>query len=158
MTHDLPALPLSDRVGSRRFRRRLVAATYGGWVLVAAVSALLVANYPHFPVLVIALLANSIVLLVLFGRRTYLNREVLATDAGLDERLVPNRNQAFRRAYQMLAFVVMIAWPVSLVVTALQPAMEGWLDAALIYFGVLVLATTLPTAVWLWREPDPETE
>jgi hypothetical protein len=158
MTQDFPASPLSDRVGSRRFRRRLVAATYGGWLLVAAVLTVLVASNPHFPALVIALLANSIVLLVMFGRRTYLNREVLGTDAGLDERLVQNRNLAFRRAFQMLAFVVVIAWPASLVVTAVQPGMAGLLDAGLIFFGVTVLATTLPTAVWLWREPDPEAE
>jgi len=32
-----PRPPTYNRIGSRRFRRRLVLATYGGWLLVAAI-------------------------------------------------------------------------------------------------------------------------
>jgi hypothetical protein len=147
--------PVSSRIGSRRFRRRLVVGTYGGWLLAAAVLRLLSPSYPQFLVIPVLFIANSIVLVVWLNRRTFLNREVLMGDAGLDERLVQNRNQAFRRAFQVFAPLVLIAWPLSVVITALEPGNQGYLDAFLVYFAASVLATTLPTAMWAWREPDP---
>jgi uncharacterized membrane protein len=158
MTQDFQ-VPRSNRVGSRRFRRRLVVATYGGWLLVAVTARLISLTAPGstkpFAVIFTLLIANSIVSLVWLTRRTYLNREVLTGDAGLDERLVQNRNQAFRRAYQLFAMTVMIAWPLSWVAMGLQPGTDGYINAFAIYSAVAVLAVTLPTAIWAWREPDP---
>jgi hypothetical protein len=158
MTQDF-RVPRSSRVGSRRFRRRLVVATYGGWLLIALTARLISLTGPGstkpFAVIFTALIANSIVSLVWLNRRTYLNREVLTGDAGLDERLVQNRNQAFRRAYQLFAMTAMIAWPFSWVAIGLQPGNDGYIDAFLIYSAVAVLGVTLPTAIWAWREPDP---
>jgi hypothetical protein len=148
--------PLSNRVGSRRFRRRLLLGSYGGWLLVAAVLRLMSSTSPHFPVVLFIVIANAVVTLVWVGRRTYLNREVLVGDAGLDERLVQNRNQAFRLAFQVFGIVVLAAWPLSWAVTALQPGQQGWMDSFLIYSAAALLAITLPTAIWAWREPDPE--
>jgi hypothetical protein len=148
--------PLSNRVGSRRMRRRLVIGVYGGWLLVALATRLFSTAYPHFPVILPLVIANAIVLLIVFGRRTYLAREVLATDAGLDERLVQNRNQAFRTAFQVFSPLVLIAWPLSFVVIGLEPGNQGNIDALLVYFATAMVATTLPTAIWAWREPDPD--
>jgi hypothetical protein len=157
MRQDIQTLPPFSRIGSRSFRRRLVAATYGAWLLIVLSSTLITVSNPEFPVYLPALIANAMVLIVLFGRRTYLSREVLTGDTGLDERLVQNRNQAFRRAFQVLAMVVLVAWPASLAVTKMEPGLEGLWHAGLIYFGVATLVATLPTAAWLWREPDPLT-
>lgn len=148
--------PVSNRVGSRRLRRRLVVGTYGGWLLVAVIVKLISETSHSFPVILVVVIANSIVMFVWFARRTYLSREVLSGDAGLDERLVQNRNQAFRRAFQVFALVVVIAGPLSAVALAMQPGKQGIIDGSLIYIGITLLAVTLPTAIWAWSEPDPE--
>ena len=138
-----------DRIGSRRSRRLLVIATYGGWFLVALLSKPLSSPRLHFPVVVFVLLANALATAILLKRRTFLNREMLAGDSGLDERLVQNRNQAFRVAFQVFALVALAAWAVSVTLVHQQS------DALLIYLGVALLAATLPTVIWAWREPDP---
>jgi len=154
-----PKPPTYNRIGSRLFRRRLVLATYGGWLLVAALVVQVSTNYPGSlfadEALPLLFLANAVVLGVWFIRKTYISREVLATDAGLDERLVQNRNHAFRRAFQIFALLVLVAWPLSLGVTALQPGRPGYMTALVIYLAVAMTASTLPTAIWAWREPDP---
>jgi len=156
-----PKPPTYNRIGSRRFRRRLVLATYGGWLLAAAIFLLASMIYPRsllaYEVLPFLLVANGIVLGVWFFRKTYISREVLSTDSGLDERLVQNRNHAFRRAFQIFAPLVLLAWPLSIAVMAAQPGKPGYTSAFVIYFAVTLLATTLPTAIWAWREPDPLT-
>ena len=38
---------------------------------------------------------------------------------------------------------------------AAQPGKPGYTSAFVIYFAVALLASTLPTAIWAWREPDP---
>jgi hypothetical protein len=156
--HDawFPKPPSYNRIGSRRFRRGLVVATYGGWLLAAASFKLWmspgVAFYflPSFVGIV-----NSLLVLVWFGRKTYISRAVLERDSGLDERLVQNRNQAFRGAFQIFAPIAIIGWGLSLVTLRLQPGNEGWTYAFLIYSGAILLGVTLPTAIWAWREPDP---
>ena len=154
-----PKPPTYNRIGSRRFRRRLVLATYGGWLLLAVILLLTSLIYPGsirpFQVFPLLLIANSVVLGVWFLRRTYISREVLSTDAGLDERLVQNRNHAFRRAFQIFGPLVLLAWPLSIAVVAAQPGEQGYISGFVIYFAVALLASTLPTAIWAWREPDP---
>jgi hypothetical protein len=44
----------------------------------------------------------------------------------------------------------------SLLAVTQQPGNEGLTNALLMFFGVAMLATTLPTAIVAWREPDPE--
>jgi len=154
-----PKPPTYNRIGSRGFRRRLVLATYGGWCLIAAIVVLSSMTIPGsitpalvFPILFIA---NGVVMGVWFFRKTYISRETLSSDAGLDERLVQNRNHAFRRAFQIFTLLVLLAWPASLAVMAAQPGEQGYNNAFVIYFAVGLLAATLPTALWAWREPDP---
>jgi uncharacterized membrane protein len=144
-----------DRIGSRRSRRRLVVAVYGGWVLVALLSKLLTPQDSIFPVIPVVPLASAVGALILLSRRTFLNREVLAGDSGLDERLVQNRNRAFRAAFQVFSPVALIAWPVTVVTLQAQPGNAAAATAFLIYSGVALLGTTLPAAIWAWREPDP---
>ena len=156
-----PKPPSYNRIGSRKFRRRLVLATYGGWFLIAAILVVSSMTQPTpvrpalaFPLLFIA---NAVVMGFWFARKTYISREVLSTDSGLDERLLQNRNQAFRRAFQIFAPLVLVAWPSTFVVMAAEPGERGYDIAFVIYFAVAILAATLPTALWAWREPDPLT-
>jgi hypothetical protein len=101
------------------------------------------------------MVANSIIQLIWLSPRTYINALKLA-DAELDERLVQIKNQAFRRAYKVVVPVAFTAWWLSLLAVTQQPGNEGLTTALLIFFGVALLATTLPTAIVAWSEPDPE--
>lgn len=147
--------PLSSRVGSRRFRRRLLIATYTAWIAVAVIVKLLsfgpLAPLWYFGIL---LAANLIIQGIWVGRRTIISTPALK-DAELDERLVQIRNAAFRTAYGVFAGVALIGWMVAMEAIRLQPNDEGFLNAFLIFFGVGLVANTLPTAIVAWREPDP---
>jgi hypothetical protein len=147
--------PLSNRVGSRSFRRRLLIATYATWIAVALIVKLMSYAYPRsFWLIWVLLVANMIIQAFWVERRTIISTPALA-DAELDERLVQARNAAFRTAYKPFALVALIGWLVSIVAYQSQPNDEGFLNAFLIFFGVALLASTLPTAIVAWREPDP---
>jgi MFS family permease len=147
--------PLSDRVGSRRFRRRLLIATYATWIAVAVIVKLLSFAYPHsFWLTWVLLAANLIIQAFWVGRRTIISTPALA-DAELDERLVQTRNAAFRTAFRLFGGVALIGWLVSIAAIQWQPNDQSFLNAWLIFFGVALLASTLPTAIVAWREPDP---
>lgn len=94
-----PRRPLSNRVGTRRFRRRLVVGTYASWVLIAVIERLITLPSPGWvkPGLWIAMglvFFNSLVGILWLSRRTYINSPALG-DAELDERLVQIRNRAY---------------------------------------------------------------
>lgn len=150
-----PYRPPSERIGTRRFRRRLVVGTYGGWLLVTAILMLLSSTVTHFPLFAFVVFLNAIVMVIWLWPRTFINREARASDAGLDERLVQNRNLAFRTSYQVFAAVALLAWPLSLALVWFRDGAQGWANALVIYAGASLLATTLPIAIWAWREPDP---
>jgi uncharacterized membrane protein len=148
--------PISNQVGSRRRRRRLVIGTFVGWLLITAVAKLIsLASPGWFLTLMVLMMANSIIQLIWLSPRTYINAPKLA-DAELDERLVQIKNRAFRRAYAVVVPVALTAWWLSLLAVTQQPGNEGQTNALLIFFGVAMLATTLPTAIVAWSEPDPE--
>ena len=147
--------PLSNRVGSRRFRRRMVVGTYGGWLLIAAiVKVWSVTSGGWFVSMCVLGIANATIQLVWLWRRTYINAPQLA-ESELDERLVQISNQAFRTAYRVFVPVAFIAWGLSSVVLEWQPNDQGKVDAFVIFFGAALLATNLPTTILAWREPDP---
>ena len=159
--HDawFPKPPTYNRIWSRRSRRRLVLATYGGWLLVAVILLVSSRLYPQSllaaEVMPLLGLAGFAVIGVWFFRKTYISREVLASDVGLDERLVQNRNLAFRRAFQIFAPLVILAWPLSVAIIGVEPGLQGYRDAFAIYLAAAMVGPTLPTAIWAWREPDP---
>jgi len=76
-------------------------------------------------------------------------------DAELDERLVQSRNAAFRTAFKPFALAALIGWLLAMAATQLQPNSQGYLNSLILFMGVAMLATTLPTAIVAWREPDP---
>jgi hypothetical protein len=154
-----PRPPISSRIGSQAFRRRLVIAMYGGW-LVGLTSVEVSFQLPpswvksSLEVAGIVLLVISMLAVLWLNRRTYINAPKLA-DRELDERLVQIKNQAYRTAYQILLVSVIVGWPLSILTIAHAPGRIGFAGAFVIFGGVGLLATTLPTAIVAWREPDP---
>jgi len=147
--------PISSRVGSRRFRRRLIIATYAGWLVWAGSVKFL--SYGPLPPIWLSLLlvgGNLVVQAVWVTRRTIINTPALL-DVELDERLVQSRNAAFRMAFKIFAWATLFGWPVSFLAIQLQPNNQGILNALILFVGVTMLATTLPTVIVAWREPDP---
>lgn len=150
--------PLFYRVGTRRNRRRVMLGMYGAWLLIAASVTLWSLSSPRwFWSMELVLLATTIFQLVWFVwlGRTYVNAPRLA-DGELDERLLQVKNQAYRRAYLVLAPVAVIAWLLSLAALDWQPNDHGKVVATVLVFAVALLAGTLPTAIVAWQEPDPE--
>ena len=150
--------PLFYRVGSRRMRRRVVVAMYGGWLLVAAIVTLWSqTSQGWFWALEVVALATTMFQIVWFVwlGRTYVNAPRLA-DTELDERLVQVKNQAYRRAYLVLAPVAVVVWLMSMAALEWQPNDQGRTLATILFLGVGLLAGTLPTAIVAWQEPDPE--
>lgn len=147
--------PLSNRVGSRRFRRRLVVGTYAGWLLIAAIVKLWsLTSQGWFIWMCVLFIANATIQLIWLGRRTYVNAPQLAVSE-LDERLVQISNQAYRTAYRVFAPVAVVALGLTMAVLYWQPNDQGKVNAFLVFFGAALLSTTLPTAIVAWREPDP---
>ncbi len=147
--------PISSRVGSRRFRRRLVIATYAAWLVVAvAVKVLSFGPLPSIYLSIVLLAANLIIQGIWVSRRTIINTPALV-DAELDERLVQTGSAAFRTAFKIFAPAALIGWLVAMVATQLQPNNQGLLNSLILFFGVTMLSTTLPTTIVAWREADP---
>ena len=147
--------PLSNRVGSRRFRRRLVVATYAGWLVIVVMAKLvsLASSGGFWPIWLVAI-ASSMVQVTWLVRRTYINAPQLK-DAELDERLVQVRNQAFRTAYRVFGVVAIIGLLLTSFALTTQPNNQGSFNALVILLGVGLLGGTLPTIILAWREPDP---
>jgi hypothetical protein len=97
---------------------------------------------------------NIIIQMMWVERRTIINTPALV-DAELDERLVQSRNAAFRTAFKPFALAALIGWLLAAAATQLQPNSQGYLNSLILFMGVAMLATTLPTAIVAWREPDP---
>jgi uncharacterized membrane protein len=154
-----PKPPISNKVGTRTLRRRVVVAMYGTWLLIAFAVMLGVDTQDKLVtaglgVLAVGALATMTISVVWLGRRTYVNSPQLA-DRELDERLVQIKNQAYRTAFQIFSAFVAVAWPLSLVILFNDPSGHGATRAIVLLAGVGLLVTTLPTAVVAWREPDP---
>jgi len=154
-----PKPPISNRVGSQRLRRRVVVAMYGSWLLIPlglVLSYQARGNWIHAVVGALGLCVLSIATLssIWLGRRTYVNLPQLA-DRELDERLVQIKNQAYRTAFQIFIVMIVAAWPLSLLLLFNNPGGQGVTGALVTFGGAMLLATTLPTAIVAWREPDP---
>jgi hypothetical protein len=133
----------------------MLIATYTAWIVVAlTVKVLSFGPLPQFWLSQILLWANLTIQGIWVSRRTIISTPNLK-DAELDERLVQIRNAAFRTAFRVFGLVALIGFIVAIEAIQLQPNNEGFLNAWLIFFGVAMLATTLPTAIVAWREPDP---
>jgi uncharacterized membrane protein len=155
-----PRPPISGRVGSRSLRRRVVIAMYACWLLgVVSMELSVQAGTRWMTVGLEALAIGALVIataaIVRLSRRTYINAPRIA-DRELDERLVQVKNQAYRTAFQIFGFLVVCAWPLSLLLASVEPGVRGTTGALLLFGGVSLVVTTLPTAIVAWREPDPE--
>ena len=143
---------------SRAQRRRRVLIIYGMWLVATVIAETVVlATTPKGFSVVILLFVDSIAVFGFFHPSTIVARAVLSSDAGLDERLVRNRLVAFRSAYRAFAVFVMAAWPLSALLIMSSPDLnsDGPWTAFVLWATGSLLVVTLPTAWWMWQEPDP---
>jgi uncharacterized membrane protein len=143
---------------NRRRRRLWVVTTYAGWLVIAVVVRLLDLTAPDWPrTFVILLLANSTALLLWMGQRTYESSPSFGYPE-FDERMVQVKNDAFRRAYQVLSLSVAAAVALTVAAVTAQPGDQGIADVFVIWSGLALLTALLPTTIVAWREPDLKEE
>lgn len=140
----------------RTIRRALVLATYLGYmVLVAMFWARSVRDLPDWFLLLI-LVPGFVTLLSFAGLYTSTYSMADQPDKRLDERQRMVRDRAYRFAYQALAAVFLVAALYAYIAldsgSLWFPRTSNQLNA--FFWGAMLLATTLPTAVIAWTEPD----
>jgi sterol desaturase/sphingolipid hydroxylase (fatty acid hydroxylase superfamily) len=151
----------------RRQRRRLVAGTYLGYAGLLAAFTLVYYVLDHSNSVGLALLglAGSVVAIAItLGSYLALLSSTL-NYPNLPQRMLDERQQAVRdRAYR-IAFHLLTGLSLLAVLYCMLAALSGrlWLPRTFnefqaVFWGVLILATTLPTAVISWTEPEPPEE
>lgn len=124
-----PKPPISNRVGSRSLRRKVVVAMYGSYLLIALGMQLSFQGSGRWATaglgaLAVVAVAAATLANVWLGRRTYVNAPQLE-DRELDERLVQIKNRAYRTAYKVIAPLVLIAGPLAYFLLSIEPGGHG---------------------------------
>ena len=154
----------ADQPPSQRARRRRVMAVYGVWLVAAIVAeTVAIATPVKFLAALIVVFASTLGTFGFWARPNVLTREILRSDAGLDERQTRNRLVAFRTAYRTLAVYLIVAWPASAIAISVSPGpvgygQTGYVTAFILWMLGGFMAATLPVAWWMWQEPDPVAE
>lgn len=147
---------------TRRRRRLAVAATYGGYIALVVIWRFSRhVDTPWQPwVFALTIPAALIALVGLGGLLTsQLWRAANEPDDVLDEREQRVRDRAYLHSYQVLAAIVVVggayisvAWDTHARLGLWLP--QTWNEVQAIFWGLLLLAATLPVAVIGWTEPD----
>lgn len=140
----------------RTIRRALVLATYLGYILLVAMFwARSVRDLPAW-FLLLVLAPGSVTLLSFVGLYTATHSIADQPDKRLDERQRLIRDRAYRSAYQVLAAVFLMSALYSYIAldsgSLWFPRTANQLNA--FFWGAMLLAMTLPTAIIAWTEPD----
>ncbi len=150
--------PVSGRIGSRRRRRWSVVALYGAYVLICA-STVIVANFASRAVqaaglalLVAGVAAAAYGVFTLLGR-TFVNAPNIR-DAALDERQRARRNEALVRAYPFVGIFAALGL-VYMMIGDAWPLVRNFTVIEALFWGVFLLAISLPSSIIAWTEPDP---
>lgn len=138
---------------NRRVRRALVVACYLGYAGMVGAWALL--DHPWRWLFVVPL-----GLCAIWAMGTLLAPAMLGVsdgaDADLDERQIQSRNRAYLWAYRTLGASVMLAALYYMIATdAGWWLPRSWNELQAFFWGVWLLAATLPTAILAWTEADP---
>jgi hypothetical protein len=144
---------------SRRQRRLHVLGLYGGYLAVALSWAL--ASHLGQPLLFVLVIAfglvflNSLVKLGLGHKPWNITGK---PDAELDERQVQLRNRVYYLAYGLLSSILGVGLIYWYIATDAQ-RLALWLpsspvEVGAVFWGLLLLLSSLPTAVLAWLEPD----
>jgi hypothetical protein len=163
---------ISYRIGSRTRRRWLVVIMYAGYVVAGlTISVVLfrvmqggqhrVLNLVVLVLLPVVILASMVSRSLLSGRK-WINSPSFPQDR-FDERQRELRNDAIQRAYPTIRTAVV--WCSTLSVLALEGSQVarwampwpfiGLIVLTMSLLGTALLASTLPTAILAWNEPDP---
>lgn len=138
----------------RRIRRTLILVAYLGYLGVVLAWSLL--DPPGRWLLVLPLGLAAVV-----GTGMLLMPQVLGvsdgTEAMLDERQLALRNRTYLNAYRVLGALVVLG-----ALYVMLAHGSGWwlprtnLALQAVFWGVWLLAVTLPTAILAWSEPDAD--
>jgi hypothetical protein len=142
---------------TRKWRRRLVAGTYLGYLL-------FIASWSYPPVaapwfLLVKLPVFALLVASYLGLH-HVTRDTAARKAGpLDEREQQVRGDAYRTAYRIIAGLsfLLVAWTLVAMDYPdlfLRPRLNDLLSEALVF--LVLFTVTLPTCVVAWTEPDLE--
>lgn len=153
-------------------RRWLVTAMY--LIIFVAIMAAVLA-YPHFPVRYAGLILQWFVVLILgvvwrilrelVGEMEMIKRPAKLVSLGVsskpekgepDERDIAVRNTAYFRAYRVLAYYSILSFFTAgaLMESSTMTKLVRLGAAEVLFFVLLMMATTLPQAILLWTEPD----
>lgn len=138
----------------RTYRRAIVLACYLGYAAMTASWALL-----EIPLRWVFAIPLGFICIVSMG--LLLMPHVLGvadgSDEMLDERQVRLRNQTYLNAYRGLGTLVMLGALYGYIATDSGtwwiPKSSSELQA--VFWGVMLIALSLPTAIAAWTEPDP---
>jgi MFS family permease len=153
--------PVSGQIGSRRRRRGSVVALYGSYVLICA-SVAIVANFAGAiagvigGALMIAGIAAACYGVITLLGRTFVNAPNIR-DAALDERQRARRNDALVRAYPVVGMFTAVSLLYVMAGYA-WPLVRNYTVIEALFWGVFLLAISLPSAIIAWTEPDPLVE
>lgn len=150
--------PVPGRIGSRRRRRLSVVALYGSYVILctsAAIAANLIAPVARavsLALLIAGVTAAAYGVFTLMGR-TFVNAPNVR-DAELDERQRARRNEALVRAYPVIGMFAALCLAYT-IAGDFWPALHNFTIVEALFWGTLLLAISLPSAIVAWTEPDP---
>ena len=151
--------PVSERIGPRGRRRTQVVALYASYPLICAANALRAyaggsaLRYVALALLLAGLIVGLYGFFALMGR-TFVNAPNIRESA-LDERQRHRRSQAIASASPITGLFIAIGLLYSIFADELFPALRNAAASEALWWGAFLLATTLPSAIIAWTEPDP---
>ncbi|MDQ4128928.1 MAG: hypothetical protein M3151_13445 [Actinomycetota bacterium] len=145
---------------SQRQRRMLVLAEYAGISCFPVVSI-----FTESAWWMLLGLLGVIATVLIHGRLLFPFTQKIAnkTDADLDERQTAVRDSAHRTSYEILGTVIIVGLALLHMLTTGPLGERPWTSQTSIhgivwptFTTILLMFSTLPTAVIAWAEPDPE--
>jgi hypothetical protein len=152
---------VSGEIGSLLRRRGSVVALYGSYVIICAgVAVNANATTPIVHAVAGALMlaggaAACYGVVTLLGR-TFVNAPNVR-DSALDERQRARRNEALVRAYPVIGMFTAVSLLYMMAGDA-WPALRNDTVIEALFWGIFLLAISLPSAIIAWTEPDPMVE
>lgn len=146
-------------IPSRAQRRRLIVTMYA--LCPALIGVCWWLHLVVHPAFSFAMMGVVVVLILLWSRlisRQYLTNLPLNQ---LDERQQAVRGQAYQTAYRILTGLVIFLLGLYVSIGSfnaqwfLPRDFFAWI---IVFFGLAILITSLPSAVFAWTEPDPQDE
>jgi MFS family permease len=158
--------PGAERIGDQATRRRAVLALYLGYPAFIAgswFSSFFNQRHLHMQAIPFLALILAAMVGICWGGYVLLSRTGInlpnLPDHTLDERQRGVRDAAYRTSFLIISILLLgVALYLMLANGFGWSMLRSGEDAQAIFWGVLLVITTLPTAVIAWTTPDPDEE